>query len=267
MPRTTGGRATPPKAGPPTDIPAAPGPAPAPVPLRRAAGAARAAVPAVVLLLFAVVTAVAVAHGGAPLAAERSAHAWMLAHRPDAAVRAVGTLTRLGTGLPPYLAAAAAGTLAARAARTTGYRLAALCAPAAVLAAGQLLRTGLMLALARPRPPVADWAGPPPGAHAYPSGHAFTAAVAAGLLAQAIGRTAPRSRAAPVRAVLLLVAAAVGVSRAYLGVHWPLDVVGGWLLAAAWLGLWLPLLGRLSGPAPPTGPAPRTRAARTPNRR
>jgi undecaprenyl-diphosphatase len=27
----------------------------------------------------------------------------------------------------------------------------------------------------------------------------------------------------------------VGLTRALLGVHWPLDVVGGWLLGAGWL--------------------------------
>jgi undecaprenyl-diphosphatase len=35
--------------------------------------------------------------------------------------------------------------------------------------------------------------------------------------------------------VALLIAAGIGASRIYLGVHWTTDVLGGWALATAWL--------------------------------
>jgi membrane-associated phospholipid phosphatase len=42
--------------------------------------------------------------------------------------------------------------------------------------------------------------------------------------------------------------AAVGLSRIYVGAHWPSDVIGGLLVGIAWICLSLSL-GRLTGPA------------------
>ncbi|MFF3560278.1 phosphatase PAP2 family protein [Streptomyces sp. NPDC002574] len=70
----------------------------------------------------------------------------------------------------------------------------------------------------------------------YPSGHGATAAVAYGgaalLLAHLSLRTAAR-RLLGAAAVLLNVA--VGISLVRCGYHWPLDVVGSWLLCGALL--------------------------------
>jgi membrane-associated phospholipid phosphatase len=68
----------------------------------------------------------------------------------------------------------------------------------------------------------------------YPSGHTTSSAVAAGI-AVVLGWTLLTSRRS--RVVLAAVAGGwavlVGVSRIALVAHWPSDVVGGWLLAAA----------------------------------
>ncbi|MFB7673393.1 phosphatase PAP2 family protein [Kitasatospora purpeofusca] len=197
-----------------------------------------AAVLALCVAAFAAVAALVAAHGWAPFGFERGVLDWVVAHRPDPAERTAELLTDLGTGVFSYLFALTAGALLLRATRPHRSRPAAaavLLAPVVWLAMGQLLRQGLMHGFGRPRPPASYWAFT---AHdfAFPSGHAFTGALSAGLVALAVVLTRPgaaRSAAAAAAAFALL----IGCSRVYLGVHWPLDVLAGWLLATAWLAL------------------------------
>jgi undecaprenyl-diphosphatase len=93
------------------------------------------------------------------------------------------------------------------------------------------IRLLLVNAIHRPRPehrlaPSAGWS--------FPSGHT-TAAAAAALIAVLVCWSLVRRRS--VRVVVAGLAAgwalAVGISRVALVVHWPSDVVGGWLLVLA----------------------------------
>jgi undecaprenyl-diphosphatase len=69
----------------------------------------------------------------------------------------------------------------------------------------------------------------------FPSGHSTMAAAVYLTLALVASRFVPRRR---VKALFLVAAifvtGAVGVSRVYLGVHWPSDVLAGWAIGAAW---------------------------------
>ncbi|MCX4450595.1 phosphatase PAP2 family protein [Streptomyces sp. NPDC087866] len=96
-----------------------------------------------------------------------------------------------------------------------------------------LIQQGIKAAVGRDRP---RWADPVDTASyaAYPSGHAMTATVSCGLLLWLLHRSGARPRVwrAAVGAAAVSVLG-VGLTRLYLGVHWPSDVLGGWLLGAA----------------------------------
>ncbi len=77
--------------------------------------------------------------------------------------------------------------------------------------------------------------------YSFPSGHAFLSAVTFLTLGALLARV---QKEPEIKIYVLLVAIAlailVGVSRVYLGVHWPTDVLAGWSAGAAWAILcWL----------------------------
>ena len=82
----------------------------------------------------------------------------------------------------------------------------------------------------------------------FPSGHSMMAAVTYLSLGVLIARVQPERR---LKAFILLTAVTltvlVGVSRVYLGVHWPTDVLAGWLAGAAWATLCLAIARYLAG--------------------
>jgi undecaprenyl-diphosphatase len=112
----------------------------------------------------------------------------------------------------------------------------ALALAVAIATGGSLLTVGIMKAVVgRSRPPVADRIANAYGA-AFPSGHSANVVAACGILAWVATRFVHRTwlRAA-IWTVAAVVALLVGVSRVYLGVHWPSDVLSGWIVGAAWV--------------------------------
>lgn len=98
----------------------------------------------------------------------------------------------------------------------------------------------LKMVFERPRPDLV-----PHGSHVYttsfPSGHSMMAALTYLTLAVVLARAHVRRRV-KVFFVLVggLIAIAVGISRVYLGVHWPTDVLAGWTAGTVWAILcWL----------------------------
>ncbi|HEX2954559.1 MAG TPA: phosphatase PAP2 family protein [Bacillota bacterium] len=86
----------------------------------------------------------------------------------------------------------------------------------------------------RTRPPH-PWLTQAPG-YSFPSGHALISLTLYGFLAYYIIRhTRPSLRRNLSVFVLLLIPFMIGISRIYLGVHFPSDVLGGWAVAGAWV--------------------------------
>jgi undecaprenyl-diphosphatase len=120
---------------------------------------------------------------------------------------------------------------------------------------GTLLGSLLKLGFDRPRPDLVAHAAQVYTA-SFPSGHALGSAVTYLTLGALLARVEPRT---PIKLYLLAVAVVltllVGVSRVYLGVHWPTDVLAGWSIGAAWalscwlIATWLQRRGKLGGGA------------------
>jgi undecaprenyl-diphosphatase len=102
------------------------------------------------------------------------------------------------------------------------------------VAGGQVVSSLLKLEVDRPRPDIVPHLTE---VHtlSFPSGHAMLSAVTYLTLGALLARVT-RNRALKIYLLGLAIVLTfmVGASRIYLGVHWPSDVLAGWLAGAAW---------------------------------
>lgn len=104
----------------------------------------------------------------------------------------------------------------------------------ATACAGTLLNRILKLGVGRPRPDVVTH-GTYVANESFPSGHSANSAIVYLLLGMMLARI---QISYPAKVYIFMVCALltvmVGLSRIYLGVHWPTDVIAGWVLGTGW---------------------------------
>ncbi len=188
------------------------------------------------LAAFAVVAAIVVARGAPAL--DLSLLRSAARHQNAAAIDLAQAITSFGAVLVVLVMLTAAAGLLWRARLR---RRAAFVVVATLLA---MTASGLMkLAFARPRPEVFRQT---PGSWSFPSGHTTSATGFAVALVIALWGTRWR---VPALVAGALYAVGVGLTRVYLGYHFPTDVAGGWALALACGGVaWLSFGLRLDAP-------------------
>ena len=105
---------------------------------------------------------------------------------------------------------------------------------------GELLNTAMKHAFNRPRPTIVPHLREA-FSTSFPSGHAMESAIVYLTLGTILMRVA-ESRVTKVYClgIAILLTVLVGASRVYLGVHYPTDVLGGWIIGFVWASIcWL----------------------------
>lgn len=171
-----------------------------------------------------------VTDGDGVVALDHPVARFVAAHRTVILTSVMKAISAVGSPLGMTVLAACAG-LALTVTRRSWTPLAATM----VTAAGVIgLAAAVKTVLGRPRPPLSHAVVAADG-FGFPSAHAAAAAAVCGTVAWLL---TARMRSYPGRiavwAAAATLAALVGVSRVYLGVHWTTDVLGGWAFGILW---------------------------------
>ena len=132
---------------------------------------------------------------------------------------------------------------------------------AAAVASGALVSSVLKSIFVRPRPELVPHLVEV-SSTSFPSGHAMNSAMVYLTLAALLARSQQqRSVRVYLIGIAMLLTLLVGITRVYLGVHWPSDVLAGWCVGAVWavicsgVGKLLQRKRKIEQPSPATGDA------------
>jgi undecaprenyl-diphosphatase len=156
---------------------------------------------------------------------------WMGQHRFPSLQPVILEITMLGTGTVVMMIVGVSALFL----WLTKHRYSALLL--VIATAGAILLNNLLkLGFGRPRPQVFDWATNAVS-WSFPSGHAMSATVVYSTVAYLAARLQRRFLhrfLTMLTAALLIIV--IGLSRVYLGVHYPSDVIAGMIIGIAWAG-------------------------------
>ena len=213
--------------------------------LRRFARARRWG-PEIALFLVALVLSAA-ALPGEPLPLDEGLRAQIMSWQRPLLDAVLGAISEIGW----FRIAAPTTTAVVILLAVLGLRRQALILGAAALS-GYGLSQALKALIERPRPALGaeQFAALGVDTFAFPSGHAQSSTIFYGFLGYLIWQHAQRPWLRRLGlGVMLTMIVLVGLSRVYLGVHWPSDVAGGFIIGVLWLHLWTRAL-RAWRPAP-----------------
>ncbi len=142
----------------------------------------------------------------------------------------MNTASSIGLDIGLFVVAAVAGIVLVRSRR---HREALFIA---VVLVGSILLNGAMKLFFHRARPVLPWATTPPD-YSFPSGHSMNSMALGLAITLVVWRLAGPRWGALSLVVALLVAGWIGLSRIYLGAHYPTDVLGGFATAALWVGI------------------------------
>lgn len=182
------------------------------------------------LLILVIAWLAPVAVGAEAMAFERELLSWFQ-RWPEAGMgRILREAGQLGEGVVLFLLVAVLAMVLWR-----PHRRHALILVAAYGGSFAIHWTGKLL-VGRPRPRLIEWSDHLASGTSYPSGHAVEAAATYMALAWILTRVAPRVPALAVWVSAVILVLLNGISRLYLGLHWPSDVLAGWTAGLLWAG-------------------------------
>jgi undecaprenyl-diphosphatase len=162
---------------------------------------------------------------------------WVGMHQNPKVQAVMLEITSLGTGTVVGMIVLIAGTFL----WLNNHRHSAVLLIVATLG-GLILDNLLKIGFNRPRPQIFAW-GTHASSSSFPSGHAMSSVIVYGTVAYLAARLQRNVHSRVLTLVLAgVIVVLISVSRVYLGVHYPSDILAGFLIGLAWAGFCMAVL-------------------------